>query len=119
MRDAFAHEATLLLDRDADRRAPGAAVTLALCGRWEHPPPCPLAPHWSHATWVDGDLHLRVLFATAPGMEAAVRARITAALRRGHLRGPDGALTVWRLRSSQRSAVRPGEATHAHRLVHS
>ena len=119
MRDAFAHDAVLRLDPAADRRAPGAAITVTLCGAWAHPPPCPLAPHHSHATWVDGELHLRVLFATEPALEPVIRARIDRALRHGRLRGPDGALTVWRLRSSQRAALAADEAAHAHRLVHS
>jgi hypothetical protein len=32
MRDAFAHDAVLLMPADADVRAQGAAVTVALCG---------------------------------------------------------------------------------------
>jgi hypothetical protein len=40
------HAATLLMaDAAADAAAPGAAITVALCGSWEHPPPCPLAAH--------------------------------------------------------------------------
>jgi hypothetical protein len=35
----------LALPPGADERAPGAAVTVAPCGHWEHEPPCPLAPH--------------------------------------------------------------------------
>ena len=34
------------MEPDADVQAPGAAVTVALCGHWEHEPPGPLAPHW-------------------------------------------------------------------------
>src|SRR5215207_9908722 len=43
MRQSFAHEAVLALGDEADERAPGAAVTVALCGHWEHEPPCSLA----------------------------------------------------------------------------
>jgi len=43
MRQAFAHEAILVVQPQADLRAPGAAITVALCGHWEHQPPCPLA----------------------------------------------------------------------------
>ena len=32
------------MEPDADVRAPGAAVTVVLCGHWDHEPPCPLAP---------------------------------------------------------------------------
>jgi hypothetical protein len=36
MREAFAHEAVLVMEPDADMRAPGAAITVALCGHWDH-----------------------------------------------------------------------------------
>ena len=31
------------------RGAPGGAITVALCGSWDHEPPCPLAPHHTRA----------------------------------------------------------------------
>lgn len=46
MREAFVHEATIELDSDADQQAPGAAVTVGLCGHWEHQGAC----HWPHQT---------------------------------------------------------------------
>ena len=45
MRSPFLHLATLEMSENDDDRAPGAAITLALCGSWEHSPPCPLAAH--------------------------------------------------------------------------
>ncbi|ACL38277.1 conserved hypothetical protein [Pseudarthrobacter chlorophenolicus A6] len=45
MRSAYVHAASLRMEYDGDAGAPGAAITLALCGQWEHPPPCPLAAH--------------------------------------------------------------------------
>jgi hypothetical protein len=72
MRRAFAHEAVLVMDPDADLQAPGAAVTAALCGHWDHQPPCPLAPHHTHAHRADGEVRLRILFATAPHNETTV-----------------------------------------------
>ena len=36
MRDTFAHDAVLALAPGADERAPGAAITVALCGHWDH-----------------------------------------------------------------------------------
>ena len=42
---AFVHEAFLSMAPGNDIAAPGAAITVELCGRWEHEPPCPLAPH--------------------------------------------------------------------------
>ncbi|MEV6205587.1 hypothetical protein [Kitasatospora sp. NPDC051914] len=93
MHRAFVHDAVLALGPGGDPRAPGAAVTVALCGHWEHDPPCPLAPH---RTTVEpaagtGEMYLRVLFAADPADEAEVRARIEDALRSGGLQGPDAA----------------------------
>jgi hypothetical protein len=48
-REAFAHDAVVELAADGDDRAPGGAITVALCGSWSHEPPCPLAPHHTAA----------------------------------------------------------------------
>ena len=117
MRRAFAHEAVLEFAQDADSQAPGAAVTVALCGHWQHEPPCPLAPHHNQATRVGNDLIVRTLFAVEPDLEDAVRQRIDAALRAGQLSGPDGVITRWHLRSTHPSAIASQEADHAQRLV--
>lgn len=119
MRHAFAHEAVLVMEPDADVRAPGAAVTVALCGHWDHPPPCPLAPHHSRADRVDDEVSLRILFAAEPDTERTVRSRIDLALAGGHLQGPDGITTRWRLRGSWPSAVWADETHHAERLIRS
>ena len=120
MRATYAHEALLSMDRAADTRAPGAAVTVALCGHWEHEPPCPLAPHRTDAGRVDDDgVALRILFAADPGAEGEVRRRIDAALASGHLTGPDGVDTSWLLRSSRISDVREDETDRARRLLDS
>ena len=42
----FVHEATVELADGADPRALGGAITVALCGHWEHEPPC----RWPHHT---------------------------------------------------------------------
>ena len=34
VRNSFAHDAVISMDSDADMRAPGAAITVALCGHW-------------------------------------------------------------------------------------
>lgn len=117
VREAFAHEAILTMDPGADARAPGAAITVALCGSWEHPPPCPLAPHHSHAARVADGVLLRVLFAAHPEEEQEVRRRIDEALESGRSSGPGGVTTRWRLRESRRSDVAPDEAEHARRLI--
>lgn len=117
MRTAFAHEAVLRLAPDADIRAPGGAITVALCGSWDHQPPCPIAPHHTRAVQVDSHVHLRILFATEPEQERVVRRTINRALDRGELRGPDGRLSAWQVLSSMPGAVTPDEEDHAQRLI--
>jgi hypothetical protein len=118
MRQAFAHDAVLMMDADADLRAPGGAVTAALCGHWDHQPPCPLAPHHSRVDRVGSEVRVRVLFAAEQDMETAVRQRIASALSSGHLQGPDGVISRWKLRWSQHSEVRGEEMDHAELLIH-
>ncbi len=118
MRQGFAHEAVLALGDEADEGAPGAAITVALCGHWEHEPPCPLAPHHVRTERVEDGLHLRVLFATDSKNEPEVRSRVDLALS-GHWPLPDGVTTSWRLRRSWPSVVSPDEADHAERLIRS
>jgi CO/xanthine dehydrogenase Mo-binding subunit len=118
-RQAFAHQAvvTLAPGADADDAAAGAAITVALCGSFDHQPRCPLAPHHT-ARWRDGAaLTLRTLFAVAPELEAEVRARIDAALARGEWCAPDAEPVRWLLRSSGPSTVGEAERAHADRLI--
>jgi hypothetical protein len=117
MREPYAHDAVLSLPVGADEAAPGAAVTVELCGHWRHDPPCPVAPHHTRAHREGDDLHVRVLFAAEPKREMEVRRRIDAALAAGRVAGPDGGATRWRLRSSAAGTVDPDEADHASRLV--
>ncbi|MGW2706996.1 hypothetical protein [Streptomyces sp. NPDC001340] len=117
MRQAFVHDAVVTMEAGGDVRAPGAAITVALCGHWEHEPPCPLAPHHTTAERFGNEVRLRVLFATEPAAEAEVRSRIEAALSRASLDGPDGVGTRWQFRSAQPGLVRKDEARHAERLV--
>jgi len=114
MRRAFAHQATVSMERDADPAALGAAVTVALCGHWDHPPPCPLAPHYT-STARDGDVvRVRTLFACEPDQENLVRERIHTALQAGATGD-----VVWVLRGSARDEVREAEHSHADRLLQS
>jgi hypothetical protein len=105
MRQAFAHDAVLTMDAHADLRTPGGAVTAALCGHWDHQPPCPLAPHHSRVDRVGNEVHLRIVFAVDPNVEAAIRQRIESALSSGQLQGPDGVITQWQLRASRRGEL--------------
>jgi hypothetical protein len=117
-RAAYAHDAVLILDSGGDSRAPGGAITVALCGHWDHEPPCPLAPHHTDVTPAGDDtVWLRVLFAADPDDEERVRSLIGQALSSGRLAGPDGRVTRWLVKSSGASGIRPDEADHAATLV--
>ncbi|MGY1619695.1 hypothetical protein ACI797_23385 [Geodermatophilus sp. SYSU D00691] len=116
-RRPFAHDAVLAMAPGEDERAPGGAITVALCGSWEHEPPCPLAPHHTRADRSGEEVALRILFAAEPDDEQRVRAGIADALARGTGGTPDGAVVRWRLVSSSASEVRPAEREHADRLA--
>ena len=117
MRAVFAHNAVLAMETDQDLQAPGGAITVALCGSWEHAPPCPLAPHHTSAAR-DGDaVRLRVLFAADPGDEPEVRRRIADALAAGAATTSNGDLARWNVTSEAPSEVRPEERDHANRLA--
>ena len=117
MRQAFAHEATVVTAPNGDDCAPGAAITVALCGHWEHEPPCPLAPHHTRAERAGEELRLRTLFVVERELEDEVRRRIEAALAEGRLVGPGDAVTTWRLLTSKAADV--VAADHAERLLQS
>jgi hypothetical protein len=116
MRQAFAHEAILVMDPEADAGAPGACITVALCGHWDHDPPCPLSPHHVHAEQAGDELRVRILFAADAGTEGEVRRRIELALA-GRWQFPDGLTPRWDLRRSRSSEVTPDERGHAERLI--
>src|SRR5436305_9991880 len=117
-RTAYAHDAVVVLDPGGESRAPGGAITIALCGHWDHEPPCPLAPHHTDAT-PEGDdtLRLRIVFASEPADEQWVRSLIGQALSSGRMTGPDGRITRWMVESSGASAIRPDESDYAARLA--
>jgi hypothetical protein len=95
----------------------GGAITIALCGHWDHPPPCPLAPHYV-ASFPGGEtVTLRVLFATDPANEQRVRSLIGEALATGQLTGPDGRVATWQLRSASPGCIRRDEEDHAAHLI--
>jgi hypothetical protein len=117
VREPFAHSAVVLMGEGDDEAAPGAAITVALCGHWDHEPPCPLAPHHTEAERLGDEVHLRTLFAVEPEREGEVRERIRAALEAGELTDPDGRTWRWRLRSSEPASVLHTEADAASRLA--
>ena len=107
------------MDQEGDPRAVGAAVTVALCGDWEHEPPCPLAPHHTQAERVGDEVRVRILFAAEPSVLSDVRRLIDDALATGSLQPPDGTAIQWRLLSSNAAPVRDDEHDHGERLIRS
>jgi hypothetical protein len=104
----FAHDAVVTMDPTGDERAPGGAITVALCGSSDHEPPCPLAPHATGAERSGGEVRLRILFAAEPDDEPRVRTLIEDSLAQAG---------TWRLVSSGASPVRADEQDHAARLA--
>jgi hypothetical protein len=113
---AFVHEGSLQLADGADDRAPGAAVTVSLCGHWDHEGDC----RWRHHTAVverDGrTVTLRTVFASDTEEESEVRARIIAALEAGALEGPEG-VSRWEVVHQEAVDLRPSERRLAGRLT--
>src|SRR4029077_29346 len=112
-RAAYAHDAVVILDSGGDARAPGGAITVALCGHWDHEPPCPLAPHHTDVKPAGDDtVPLRGLFAADPDDEPRVRSLIGEALSSGRLTGPDGRVTRWMVESCGAGHVRNDHDRH-------
>jgi hypothetical protein len=116
-RVACVHEAQLAVEAGADLAAPGGAVTVALCGAFAHPPPCPLAPHHTSTVLTGDGLAVRVLFAVEPAAEGEVRSCVDRAIAAGFCDGPDGRRSRWTLRRSGPGVIAAGEREHASRLV--
>jgi hypothetical protein len=91
-REAFVEQATVEMRHHSDPGAVGAAVTVELCGHWEHAEAC----QWPHHTSVsenkqDDIVTVRTVFVCAPEEEADVRRRVVAGLTAGELAdGPKG-----------------------------
>jgi hypothetical protein len=108
-RRAFVHEVELLLDADADERAPGGAVTVALCGRWDHVGPC----RWPHNSAIDVDgarARVRTVFVAPAEDEELVRERIDRGIR---------AEVDWTVVGSKPRPLAPDEEALARRLASS
>ena len=74
------YEAELELAPGSDPRAPGGAVTVALCGHWDHEEPC----RWPHYSELDPDAapaRLCTVFACGDDEVDAVHAAIDNAVR--------------------------------------
>jgi len=108
-RRAYVYEAELDLAPGADPRAPGGAVTVALCGHWDHDGAC----RWPHHSEIDTDAapgRLRTVFACAPDEVDDVHRAIDAAVR-----GADD----WSVRASERRDPRGDEVALGTRLARS
>ena len=110
----FVHEAWLALAKGADSRAPGAAVTVALCGHPEHEGPC-RSPHHTSAEPKGGKLVVRILFAVETADEPVVREQIVEALRAGRVAN-EGPEKRWTLLSDTPANPSADEATRGIRL---
>jgi hypothetical protein len=95
----------------------GGAIAMALCGGWDHQPPCPLAPHHVSSAAADETVSVRVVFATEPANEQRVRALIGEALATGRLTVPDGGVAQWQLRSASAGVLRADEEDLAADLI--
>lgn len=116
MRKGFVHEASIELERDGDPQAPGAAVTVNLCGHWEHEGAC----RWPHQSKVGSRsgrrIGLRVVFVAEPADEHEVRSRIARAVRDGKLDGPTG-VSYWTVLTEGPSELSREETTLAAELT--
>ncbi len=115
----YAHDAVVRMSPPGDPDAIGAAVTVSLCGAWQHESPCPLAPHRTHAERSGSGIWVRTLFAAEPTLEGEVRRRINQALETGHLHTPSGGTAEWQLVTSEFGALRDDEREHGDRLIRS
>jgi len=117
MHGTYVHTASLRMEDDGDRGAPGAAITVALCGSWDHPPPCPLAAHHTAVQDDGGTLKLRTIFAAGPEQEGEIRRRITAALVQGSQVGPDGRVSRWTFLDGKAGEPTAAERVQAERIA--
>lgn len=112
----YVHQSTLVLSAKDDLDAPGAAVTLKLCGSLDHEPPCRV-PHHTHAERAGTAVVLRIVFAAEPENQEAVRHQIDEALRAGRMRSPAGEPVRWELGRSVAAELSTAEAELGRRLA--
>jgi hypothetical protein len=90
----YTYEVVVELDEGGDAAALGGAVTVELCGHWQHEPPCRW-PHHTEAVPLGPQTIVRVEYSCEPSEEPDVRRRIDAVLAVGSLTGPEGHTTTW------------------------
>jgi hypothetical protein len=115
MAQPFVHCAELDLAAGADTAAPGGAVTIALCGSWDHAGGCRW-PHQTTAEIRDGMTRVRVVFVAEREQEINVRALIREALANGRCTGPDGRVSEWTLLADSVGTLTAEEAELAARI---
>jgi hypothetical protein len=115
-RSGFVHQTMIRASSSFDERAPGGAVTVALCGTLDHDGPCPLAPHHTSTSGIDDLIAVRVVFATEPEREGVVRRCVDTALSAESFRSPDGALSTWTVIESYATSLNTDEYALADRL---
>lgn len=104
---AYVIEADLVLDDGFDPAAVGAAVTVQLCGHWEHEGAC----RWPHNSAIDATrdpARFRTLFVADEAESAAVRDRIETTLR---------SAAAWRVVCVRTRPVADRERALAQRLL--
>ena len=73
----------------------GGAVTVALCGHWDHEGPCRWPHHTEAQAAEDGTYRVIVRFDSSEDEHQAVSDRIDGALESGAQAGPDGRMSRW------------------------
>jgi hypothetical protein len=104
---AFVVRAEIELGPDVDSRAPGGAVTTALCGHWEHNGPCRW-PHNNRIDTADTPAQLRIVVVTDEATRGDVARLIESALRDD---------PRWSVLGCDVDGIRPDEAALARSLA--
>lgn len=116
MKRCFVQCAEVTLEPGADDRAPGGAVTMALCGSWDHEGECRW-PHETSATWEERRGKVRVVFVADEAEEAEVRALVDGALSGGACVGPDGKRSQWEVAGVEAGTVSEGDVAWSARFT--
>lgn len=97
--------ATVEFNAGADSRAAGGAVTVALCGHWEHEGACRW-PHYTETETIAHQHRLTIDFTCEESDLDEVSSKIHGAIKKGRQAGPDGSINEWQLISIEASPSR-------------
>ena len=109
---------TVELAAGAELSAIGAALTVELCGHWEHPPPCRWPHHTESRMWQPSSDRVgqaRTVFAARWDHIPELRQRMIARVRTGRL-DHDGEVSRWRLLDSSADEPTASERDLGERL---